>query len=96
MLCIFSYLFLILSWNWSIKKKLASCHAHKIVNILFGLLLWLFETISPSFIVSIGKPLFPIAFSISFPVEMIILLAIEAVSIIINSVKLTHYLVKNK
>lgn len=66
------------------------------VNILFGLLLFIFETISPSFIVSIGKPLFPIAFSISFPVEMIILLAIEAVSIIINSVKLTHYLVKNK
>ena len=59
-----------------------------LINLLFGILLWIFEVIDPSFIVNVGKPLFPIAFSISFPVEMLVLLGIQLVSILINSGKI--------
>lgn len=58
------------------------------INVLFGILLWIFEVIDPSFIVNVGKPLFPIAFSISFPVEMLVLLGIQLVSILINGGKM--------
>ena len=59
-----------------------------IINILFGLLLLLFELIYPSFIVSIGKPLFPVTFSISLPIECLIILIIMLVSILIYALKI--------
>ena len=58
------------------------------INILFGLLFYLFETLDPNFIVSIGKPLFPITYSISFPIEIIALLLIQGISIIIGISKI--------
>ena len=58
------------------------------LNILFGLLFYLFESIDPNFIVSIGKPLFPITYSISFPIEIIALLLIQGISVIIGLAKI--------
>ena len=67
-----------------------------IVNIIFGLLLVIFEIIDPSFVVAVGKPLFPIAFSISFPVEVAVLIGIGILSVIIDMVKMILLLVKKQ
>jgi hypothetical protein len=58
------------------------------VNILFGVLLWIFEAVFPDFIVHVGKPLFAIAFSVSLPIEMIGLLAIGGVCAIVLTIRL--------
>lgn len=58
------------------------------INLLFGLLHLIFELAHPNFIFDVGKPLFPIALSISFPVEMMILLVIKVISKVINIIKL--------
>lgn len=58
------------------------------VNVLFGVLLWIFELTDPSFIVHVGKPFFSIAFSVSLPIEMVGILGIMAISIIVFGVRL--------
>jgi hypothetical protein len=58
------------------------------VNILFLGLFILFEAIYPSFMVNIAKPLFPITFSVSLPIEMLIIILIISISSIIYTVKL--------
>lgn len=83
-----SYVFKVETRNINKKNKVIYLSSLIIINILFASLLLVFESITPSFIVAIGKPLFPIAFSISFPVEMIVLLAIQVISILIDTVKL--------
>ena len=65
------------------------------INLIFGLLFYIFEVNYPNFIVSIGKPLFPITYSISFPVEIIAILAIQAISVLINLLKITLIAIKN-
>ena len=62
------------------KCKLLWLSGGVLVNVLFGVLLLVFELTSPSFMVSVGKPLFSIAFSVSLPIEMIGILAIMAIS----------------
>lgn len=64
------------------------------INILFAVLLILFEIIDPNFVVNVGKPLFPIAFSVSIPIELFVILGIQAVSIIIDFVKLLIVILK--
>ena len=61
----------------SIKKgaKIAALSAGIGVNLIFGALLIIFETISPDFMVHVGKPLFLIAFSVSMPIEMALIIA---------------------
>ena len=59
-----------------------------VINILFAVLLWIFETVSPDFIVHVGKPLFAIAFSVSLPIEMVGLLAIGGVCSAVLAVRL--------
>ena len=70
------------------KRKIIYLTSLIFINILFAVLLLVFELTTPNFIVMVGKPLFPIAFSISFPVEMLVLLAIQIISIVINVVKI--------
>ncbi len=65
-----------------------------VINITLGLLLLIFELISPSFIVAVGKPLFPITFSISLPIECLIILVIMAISIILFTLKIVLKLKK--
>lgn len=70
------------------------------VNVIFGVLLWVFESIYPDFIVHVGKPLFAIAFSVSLPIEMLGLLAIGGVCSIVLVIRLVFALLggekKNK
>ena len=70
------------------KNKVILLTSNIGINILFGLLLLVFELIYPSFIVQIGKPIFTIAFSVSLPIEMLVLLILQLISIIICSIKL--------
>ena len=76
--------------NRSIKKsaKITILSLGIGINVIFALLLFVFEKTSPNFIVYIGKPLFLIAFSVSMPIEMIILLSIGLISVIIYTIKL--------
>jgi hypothetical protein len=66
------------------------------VNLLFGVLLWIFEAVSPDFIVHVGKPLFAIAFSVSLPIEMIGLLAIGGVCGVVLGIRLCLALFKKE
>lgn len=64
-----------------IKSKLATSlvlGAGILVNVIFALLLLVFELTYPDFMVHIGKPLFLIAFSVSLPIEMGVILGIQA------------------
>ena len=78
------------------KAKLIFLCAGIGVNALFGVLLWVFEITSPSFMVHIAKPLFAIAFSVSLPIEMVGILGIMAISVVIYAVKICLILFKRK
>ena len=64
------------------------------INVLFVILLWIFEATSPGFIIQIGKPLFPITFSVSLPIEMITFLSLGVVYTSSYVAKLVYYSVK--
>lgn len=66
------------------------------INVLFALLLLVFELTSPDFIIHVGKPMFLITFSVSLPIEMLALLLIGLISSVIYITKLALLLVKNK
>ena len=66
------------------------------INVLFIALLLIFEAIYPSFIVYIGKPIFAIAFSISLPIEMLVLLFIGILTIIFASIYLIRSLMSKE
>ena len=78
------------------KAKVAFLGAGIGVNVLFGVLLWMFEVTNPSFMVHIAKPLFAIAFSVSLPIEMVGILGIMAISVVIFAVKLCLVLFRRK
>ena len=78
------------------KAKVAFLGAGIGVNVLFGVLLWMFEVTNPSFMVHIAKPLFAIAFSVSLPIEMVGILGIMAISVVIFAVKLCLVLLRRK
>ena len=58
------------------------------INLIFASLLLIFELTYPDFMVHIGKPLFLIAFSVSLPIEMGVILGIQAIGTIAMTVKL--------
>ena len=78
------------------KAKVAFLGAGIGVNVLFCVLLWVFEVTNPSFMVHIAKPLFAIAFSVSLPIEMVGILGIMAISVVIFAVKLCLVLFREK
>lgn len=80
-----------------IKNELASAFtlgAGILVNIIFALLLLVFELTYPDFIVHIGKPLFLIAFSVSLPIEMGVILGIQALGTVAMIAKIILIFVK--
>ena len=82
-----------------IKSKLASSltlGAGILVNVIFALLLLVFELTYPDFMVHIGKPLFLIAFSVSLPIEMGVILGIQALGTVAMIIKLVLVLTKRK
>ena len=70
------------------NKKILTLLVPLGINFLFLGLFILFESIYPSFMVNIAKPLFPITFSVSLPIEMLIIILIISISSIIYLVKL--------
>lgn len=82
-----------------IKSKLASVltlGAGILVNASFALLLLIFELTYPDFMVHIGKPLFLIAFSVSLPIEMGVILGIQAFGTLAMAIKLVRVIIKRK
>ena len=78
------------------SKKLMFLSFGIAANLIFGSLFLIFESVSPSFLVGIGKPLFLIAFSVSLPIEPAIIFAIMAISTLILSVRLTSVIKKGR
>ncbi len=78
------------------KAKIAVISSGIGVNVLFGALLLIFELTYPDFIVHIGKPLFLIAFSVSLPIEMGVILGIMALGTIAMITKLIILLIKKR
>ena len=76
--------------------KIAVFASGIVVNLIFGALLFIFEAVHPDFMVHIGKPLFLIAFSVSIPIEMAVIVAMMAIGSIVMSAKLITVLVKSK
>ena len=66
------------------------------VNLAFGVLLFIFEYTSPDFMVHIGKPLFLIAFSVSLPIEMAIIVLMMTIGTVYMTFKLISELSKKK
>ena len=88
MINLLSFVFKIEQKEISPKNKVIYLSSLIFINVIFGLLLFVFELVDPNFITQVGKPLFPITFSVSIPIEMIVLLAIQLISIIVNIVKI--------
>ena len=63
-------------------------------NIIFGALFWIFEATYPDFLVHIGKPLFLIAFSISIPIEPVIIFGIMALGTLVLTIRLIRNKIK--
>lgn len=59
-----------------------------LTNVIFALLLLIFELTYPDFMIHIGKPLFLIAFSVSLPIEMGVILGIQLSGTVAMTVKL--------
>ncbi len=62
------------------------------INIIFATLLEVLESTYPDFMVHIGKPLFLIAFSVSLPIEMGVILGIMAIGTVAFCIKLISLL----
>ena len=58
------------------------------LNILFGALVIIFERIYPNYMIYVSKPLFMIAFSVSLPIEQLLMFLIMGVSTIVFIIKL--------
>ena len=69
-------------------KKLTVLCALVAANLLFGLLFWLLELTHPDFLVHVGKPMLPITFLASLPIEPWIVFAIMALGTLVSAVRL--------
>ena len=74
------------------KSKIIYLASLIFVNVLFTALLFIFEAIYPDFIIRVGKPFFVITFSVSLPIENIMLIAISIFVCLINTYKLIRHL----
>lgn len=63
-------------------------------NVIFGALFWIFEATYPDFLIHIGKPLFLIAFSISIPIEPMIIFGMMALGTLVMAVRLIKNRIK--
>lgn len=76
------------------KNKLVYLLSIVGINALFVGLFFLFETMHPNFVVGVGKPLFPITYSISLPIEIMILIGVQTASSFVGLVKTLVALLK--
>lgn len=78
------------------KSKIIYFSIVAAINVILVALLFIFEAIDPNFIVRVGKPLFVITFSISIPIEIIILLATAVITTAAAVVKMILSICSNK
>ena len=57
-------------------------------NVVFALLFWLAEITYPDFLIHIGKPVFLIAFSVSLPIEPLVILGIMAAGTLTAAIRM--------
>lgn len=76
------------------KNKVVYLLTSVSINVLFIALFFIFEALYPNYIANIGKPLFPITYSISLPLEMMIILGIQGFGCLVSLTKLVISLVK--
>ena len=67
-----------------------------LVNGLLVVLFVLFGKLYPNYIPAIAKPLFPITFSKSIPIEMMMLFGIQALAVLVCIVKILITLLKKE
>jgi hypothetical protein len=66
------------------------------INVLFTSLLFILEAIYPDFIIRIGKPFFVITFSVSLPIEIIMLISISLGVTITGIIRIITTCIKEK
>lgn len=70
------------------KRKTMILSVAIFANLIFGALFLIFELTNPDFLIHIGKPLFLITFSISLPIEPVIIFAIMALTVLVLAMRL--------
>lgn len=78
------------------KTKVTLYSAAIGVNAVFGILMLIFTLVYPNYIAIIGKPLFPVDYTISIPVGPYSIAILIVVCIILHSIKLAKILKENK
>ena len=76
------------------KNKVLYLLANILVNVILVALYIVFDKTSPDYIPQIAKPLFPITFSKSIPIEMMFVFGLQALAILAVLVKLVIVLLK--
>ena len=66
------------------------------INVIFFALVIIFEKISPDYMVHLAKPLFTIAFSVSLPIEMLVLIGIMGISSLVFAVRMIIEIIKKQ
>ena len=78
------------------KNKIIYLASNILVNGLLVVLFVLFGKLYPNYIPAIAKPLFPITFSKSIPIEMMMLFGIQALAVLVCLVKILITLLKKE
>ena len=58
------------------------------LNLIFAILVLIFEIVHPDFMIYIAKPLFMIAFSVSLPIEQVVMFAITIICVVVFIIRL--------
>ena len=78
------------------KNKIIYFVSNILVNGLLVVLFVLFGKLYPNYIPTIAKPLFPITFSKSIPIEMMMLFGIQALAVLASLIKIVITLLKKE
>lgn len=76
------------------RDKIIFLSAGIFANALFFAFVLIFEKVSPDYMVHLSKPIFTIAFSVSLPIEMLVLIGIMAICSLIFLVRLILIIIK--
>lgn len=78
------------------KSKIIYLASVILINVLLVVLYVILGKAYPNYIPSIAKPLFPIAFSKSIPIEMMLLFGLQALAVVVFLVKVIIVLIKKE
>lgn len=78
------------------RKKLAVLGSLLAANVIFGLLFWILEFTRPDFMVYVGKPMLPLTFLSSLPIEPGIAFGIMGIGSLVVAVRMIRVAVKCK